>query len=81
MASVFWDAKGILLIDYLEKGRTITGEYYSNLYDQLDRLKLNKTILHQDNAPAYKGALAMKKSRDLGYDLLGHPPCSPDLAP
>jgi len=36
MASVFWDAKVILLIDYLEKGRTITGEYYSNLLDQLD---------------------------------------------
>ena len=36
MASVFWDAKGILLIDYFEKGRTITGEYYSNLLDQLD---------------------------------------------
>lgn len=25
MASAFWDAKRILLIDYLEKGRTITG--------------------------------------------------------
>ena len=29
MTSVFWDAKGILLSDCLEKGRTITGEYYS----------------------------------------------------
>ena len=29
MASVFWDVKGTLLIDYFEKGRTITGEYYS----------------------------------------------------
>jgi histone-lysine N-methyltransferase SETMAR len=29
MASVFWDAEGILCIDYLEKGKTITGEYYS----------------------------------------------------
>jgi Transposase. len=36
MTSVFWDAKGILLSDCLEKGRTITGEYYSNLLDQLD---------------------------------------------
>jgi Transposase. len=36
MASVFWDAKGILLIDYLEKGRTIAGEYYCNLLDKLD---------------------------------------------
>jgi histone-lysine N-methyltransferase SETMAR len=27
MASVLWDAEGILFIDYLEKGKTITGEY------------------------------------------------------
>jgi len=27
MALVFWDAEGILFIDYLEKGKTITGEY------------------------------------------------------
>jgi hypothetical protein len=36
MASVFWDAEGILLIDCLEKGKTITGEYYSNLLTRLD---------------------------------------------
>jgi hypothetical protein len=35
-ASVFWDAEGILSIDYLEKGRAITGEYHFNLLDQLD---------------------------------------------
>jgi hypothetical protein len=37
MASVFWDAKGILFIDYLEKGKTITGEYYSNVLTRLDK--------------------------------------------
>ena len=31
MASIFWDAKGILLIDYLPSGSTITGVYYANL--------------------------------------------------
>jgi hypothetical protein len=31
MASVFRDAEGILFIYYLEKGKKITGEYYSNL--------------------------------------------------
>jgi hypothetical protein len=36
MASVFWGAEGILFIDYLEKGKTITGEYYSNLLTTLD---------------------------------------------
>ena len=37
MASIFWDAKGVLLIDYLEKGKTINSEYYCNLLDQLDK--------------------------------------------
>ena len=28
MASVFWDAHGIVFIDYLEKGKTINSDYY-----------------------------------------------------
>jgi len=28
---MFWDAEGILFIDYLKKGKTVTGEYYSSL--------------------------------------------------
>jgi hypothetical protein len=27
MASVFWDERGIIFIDYLEKGQTINSEY------------------------------------------------------
>jgi len=37
MASVLWDAEGILFIDYLAKGKTITGEYYFKLLSRLDR--------------------------------------------
>ena len=36
MASVFSDAEGILFVDYLEMGKTITREYYSNLLTRLD---------------------------------------------
>ena len=36
MASVFWDAEGILFVDYLEKGKTITGKYYSVVFTRLD---------------------------------------------
>ena len=36
MASVLSDAEGILFIDYLEKGKTIIGEYYSSLLTRLD---------------------------------------------
>jgi histone-lysine N-methyltransferase SETMAR len=87
MASVFWDAEGILFIDYLEKGKTITRAYYSNLLTRLDEkihekrpgLQNKKIIFHHDNSPAHKWA--MGKLRDLHYELLEHPHYSPDLAP
>lgn len=34
----FGDSKGILLIEYLEKGKQITGEYYYNLLTKLDEI-------------------------------------------
>ena len=85
---MFWDAEGILFIDYLEKGKTIIGKYYSNLLTRLDEkihekrpsLQKKKIVFHQDNAPAHKSVLAMGKLRDLHYELLEHPPYSPDLA-
>ena len=36
MALVFWDAEGIFFIDYREKGKIITREYYSNFLIRLD---------------------------------------------
>jgi len=38
-------------------------------------------LFHHDNAPAHTSALAKTKLVVLGYELLPHPPCSPDLAP
>lgn len=89
MATVFWDAHGIIHIDYLEKGKTITGEYYSKLLDRFDadlkqkrpHLAKKKVLFHQDNAPAHKCAVAMAKLYELRYELVPHPPYSPDLAP
>jgi histone-lysine N-methyltransferase SETMAR len=43
--------------------------------------KTKKVIFHQDNAPAHESVLAMGKLRDLHYELLEHPPFTPDLAP
>ena len=62
VALVFWDAEDILFIDYLENGKTITGEYYSNLLTRLEEkicekrpgLQKKKIIFHQDNSPATK---------------------------
>ena len=58
MATIFLDAKGIIILDVLPKRNTITEVYYANLLDQLRtaihekrRGKLSKgVLLQQDNA-------------------------------
>jgi len=69
MSSIFFDAKEILLIDYLQSGKTISGEYYCSLLDQLNAMicekrpglaKKNIPYL-QENASTHKCALVIKK--------------------
>ena len=31
LASVFWDSRGVIMVHYLEKGKSITEEYFSSL--------------------------------------------------
>lgn len=89
MATIFWDANGVILIDFLEKGRTITGKSYSELLDQFDKklketrphLAKKKVLFHHDNAPAHSSRVVAAKLHELRYELLPHPPYSPDLAP
>ena len=33
MATEFWDAQGVIMLDFLAKKSTITGAYYANLLD------------------------------------------------
>ncbi|XP_023217030.1 histone-lysine N-methyltransferase SETMAR-like [Centruroides sculpturatus] len=89
MATVFWDTRGIIYTDYLEKGKTITGEYYASLLHRLSEeikekrphLKKKKILFHQDNARVHTCAVSMAKITELKFELLPHPPYSPDLAP
>jgi histone-lysine N-methyltransferase SETMAR len=84
MVSVFWDAKGILLIDYFQKGKTMNDEYYANLLKRLKTaiaekhpgMNKRKVLFHQVNSCT----VPAKKIEELGFELLPHPPYSPDLA-
>jgi len=66
MATVFWDAEEIVLIDCLKHGSTITGTYYTDLIGKCRaalkekrRGKLHRGVLfHQDNAPALTSSQA-----------------------
>ena len=89
MATIFWDAKGVIMLDFLPKRSTITGVYYANLLDQLriaihekHRGKLSKgVLLQQDNSRVHACNVAMDAVERNGYELIPHPANSPDLAP
>ena len=89
MASVLWDVKSIVFIDYLQKGKTINGDYYAKLLRELRQAIKSKrpgqlikgVLLHQDNSTAHKSLVAMSVVHDCGFELIDHPPYSPDLAP
>ena len=86
LTSIFWDAQDILYIDYLEKGRTINSKYYIALLKEeipqnWSQMKKEKVLFHQDNAPCYKSIPMRAKLYELYFELLPHPPYSPDLPP
>jgi len=89
MATIFWDAKDELLIDYLEVGNTITGAYYAALIPKLREaikekwrgMLQRKVLFHQDNAPAHKSHITGAAIHAAGFYVLEHPPYLPDLAP
>ena len=89
MMSIFWDCEGVLLIDFLERKKTINGDYYAGLIRDLRaaikekrRGKLaSRVLLLHDNAPVHKCLVAAAAIREAGFAELNHPAYSPDLAP
>ena len=79
MATVFWDSQGVIYINYLEKGKMVTGLYYAELLGQFDaelqkkwpHLAKKKVLFHHDYAPAHTVAKLV--------ELLPQPMYSPDL--
>ena len=89
MATLFGDAKGVIMLDFLPKRSTITGVKYANLLNQLRTAirekplgKLSKSVLlQQDNVRVHACKVAMDAVERNGYELVPHPACSSDLAP
>ena len=55
MVTVFWDARGIIYIDYLEKGQSITGAYNALLLHSLsEEIKKNVPICKRKRSSSIK---------------------------
>jgi histone-lysine N-methyltransferase SETMAR len=89
VASVFWDQKCVLLVDYLPQDATNIGKYYIDILTRLDaeirakrpHIKKKKIIFHNDNARPYICNVTNAKLEEFGYEIHPYPPHSPDLAP
>ncbi|XP_011154625.2 histone-lysine N-methyltransferase SETMAR-like [Harpegnathos saltator] len=87
---VWWDWKGIVHHELLPPGRKIDSDLYCR---QLARLQLAiqkkrpeliskmGVVYHADNARPHTSLTTRQKLRELGWEVLMHPPYSPDLTP
>ena len=82
--------KGILYYELLPQNRTINSDRYCSQLDQLDAAIKEKrpesanrkgVVFHQDNARPHISLRSRQKLLELGWDVLPHPPYSPDVAP
>lgn len=87
---VWWNSTGIVHFEILEQGQTVTADLYCQQLERLNQALIVKhpalvnrkgVILQHDNARPHSAKQTQQKIRDLGWELLPHPPYSPDISP
>ena len=89
MVTVWWSAASLIHYSSLNPGATIISEKYAQqikeMHQKLQRLqpasinRMNPILLH-DNAQPH-ATTELQKWNELDYEILPHPPYSPDLSP
>jgi histone-lysine N-methyltransferase SETMAR len=89
MIAVFWDIDGVILVDVTAGGETINSDAYIKTLQKLKqryrRVRPNRnpgdTLIQHDNARPHISLGAQEAIAKFGWNVLPHPPYSPDLAP
>ena len=88
VAPVFCNGQGVIHIDYLNPGETVTTRYItalSNLQQALRHRRCGKLtrgiLFHHDNAPTHRSRECVSALSQHGFKTLPHPLYSPDLSP
>jgi histone-lysine N-methyltransferase SETMAR len=91
-ATVSWDRKGVLMVQFMQQGSTRTSEVYcvrntKNLrtasQNKRSGMLTHGVVLLQDNARAHTSAAGRNPAllEQFNWELFDHLPYSPDLAP
>ncbi len=87
---LFWNYRGPIHYEFLPRGKTVNGDVYRQQLRQLKAKidaaspKLMKTkhpLLLHDNAKPHTAKMTVTVAKELGFEILPHPPYSPDIAP
>lgn len=91
MLCIWWDQKGVVYYELLRSGQTIDGPLYRQQLMRLKRAIAEKRpewenrhesiIFHHDNARPHVSNVVKTYLDGTGWEVLPHPPYSPDLAP
>jgi len=88
MCTVFWNRKGVILLDFLEPGQTINSDRYigtlTKLKAWISRVRPEKKttfLLQHDNTRPHTSLKTVEHTANLRWTVLPHPLYSPDLAP
>lgn len=90
MLSVWWDCKGVIFYELLSVGEIVTSDKYCQQLDNLKAAieekrsvlaKRKDVVFHHNNARSHISMQTQRKLRELNWDLLLHPPYSPDISP
>ena len=83
MLTIFWSNEGVVMMDFTEG--SCNSAYYIDLLMKARKNKRkprNEDLwLLQDNAPIHTSSQSTSAIMTTGFNLLAHPPYSPDLAP
>jgi histone-lysine N-methyltransferase SETMAR len=79
MGNLFWDSEGCKLVDFLQKGGKMQLATFGR---SKNFVVCNKTVILQHDKPRpHTARLTLQVIQKNGWELLFHPPYSPDLAP
>lgn len=87
MLCIWWNFKGLVYMDILEAGQTVTADIYKEQLTKVDLalrrqgVDTSSTKFLHDNARPHSAKITQQKIDELGWEVLPHAPYSPDLAP
>lgn len=81
----WWDSRGLVHFEVLSLYQTVTADLHKEQLSRVNQALCQQGVtatvnIFRDNARPHAANITLQKIEGLGWELLPHPPCSPDHA-